>query len=97
SIRLRRLRRRLPARAQVVVCSPVCDDALVRLVRRLDVGGHRVSVVSPDPTATDTPGCQLARTERRVRLSKLRAAGIPVIDWDDEPIAVALARAGGSR
>ncbi|WP_160134286.1 DUF58 domain-containing protein [Halococcus salsus] len=97
SIRLRRLRRRLPARAQVVVCAPVCDDALVRLLRRLDVGGHRVSVVSPDPTATDTPGSQLARTERRVRLSKLRAAGIPVIDWGDEPLAVALARAGGSR
>ena len=97
SIRLRRLRRRLPSRAQVVVCSPVCDDYLVTLLRRLDAGGHRVSVVSPDPTTTDTPGGRLARTERRVRLSTLRGAGIPVIDWGDEPLAVTLARAGGTR
>lgn len=94
SIRMRRLRRRLPSRAQLLVCSPVCDDYLVDLLRRFDAGGHRVSVVSPDPSSTNTPGHRLANTERRVRLSTLRAAGIPVVDWGDEPLAVALSTGG---
>jgi uncharacterized repeat protein (TIGR01451 family) len=97
SIRVRRLRRRLPAEAQLVVLSPLCDDYIVDLVRRFDAGGHRVTVLSPDATETRTPGHRLARTERKVRLSTLRGAGIPVIDWRDEPLAVSLARTGGSR
>jgi hypothetical protein len=39
----------------------------------------------------------VAHTERALSLSTLRAAGIPVVDWGTESLAVALARAGGSR
>ncbi|UOO96192.1 DUF58 domain-containing protein [Halococcus dombrowskii] len=97
SIRLRRLRRRLPSEAQLVVCSPLCDDYIVGLLQRLDASGHRVTVLSPDPTSDETPGQRVARTERALRLSTLRAAGIPVVDWGAESLAVALARAEGSR
>jgi uncharacterized repeat protein (TIGR01451 family) len=97
SIRVRRLRRRLPSDAQLIVCSPLCDGYVVSLLQRLDAAGHRVTVLSPNPTSTGTPGQRVAHTERVVRLSTLRAAGIPVVDWGDEPLAVALARAGGSR
>ncbi|WP_256684584.1 DUF58 domain-containing protein [Halococcus qingdaonensis] len=93
SIRLRRLRRRLPSEAQLVVCSPLCDDYIVGLLQRLDASGHRVTVLSPDPTNDETPGQRVARTERTLRLSTLRAAGIPVVDWGTE----SLARAGGTR
>lgn len=97
SIRARRLRRRLPSDAQLVAFSPLCDDTAERLLRRFDAAGHRVSVVSPDPTGRETPGQRLAHTERLVRLSTLRRAGIPVVDWREEPLAVAFARAEGSR
>ncbi|EMA39454.1 hypothetical protein C448_14645 [Halococcus morrhuae DSM 1307] len=97
SIRLRRLRRRLPSEAQLLVCSPLCDDYIVGLLQRLDASGHRVTVLSPDPTSDETPGQRVARTERTLRLSTLRAAGIPVVDWGAESLAVALARAGGTR
>ena len=97
SIRLRRLRRRLPSEAQLLVCSPLCDDYVVGLLQRLDASGHRVTVLSPDPTDDETPGRRVARTERTLRLSTLRAAGIPVVDWGAESLAVALARVGGSR
>ncbi|HET7323504.1 MAG TPA: DUF58 domain-containing protein, partial [Halococcus sp.] len=92
SIRVRRLRRRLPTEAQLIVLSSLCDDYVARLCRRLDAAGHRVTVLSPDCTTTDTPGHRLARTERKVRMSAVRRAGIPVIDWGDEPLSVALAR-----
>jgi uncharacterized protein (DUF58 family) len=97
SIRLRRLRRRLPSDAQLLVCSPLCDDYIVTVLRRLDAAGHRVTVLSPDPTSEATPGQRVAHTERVVRVSTLRAAGIPVIDWGGESLAAALARTEGSR
>ncbi len=97
SIRLRRLRRRLPSDAQLLVCSPLCDDYVVTLLQRLDAAGHRVTVLSPDPTSEATPGQRVAHTERVVRLSALRAAGIPVVDWGTESLAAALARGEGSR
>lgn len=90
SIRLRRLRRRLPTDAQLIVFSPLADDYVVTLVRRLHATGHLVTTVSPDPTATGTVGQRLARVERGNRLSRLRSSGIRVLDWGDEPLAVAL-------
>lgn len=93
SIELRKLRRRLPADAQLVVFTPLCDDYVASVVRRLDAYGHPVTVVSPDPTGDATPGAQLARVERDLRLSGLRRAGIRVIDWGEEPLATAFARA----
>jgi len=86
---------RLSPDAQVILFSPLCDDAVARAARRFDAGGHPVTVVSPDPTARDTPGHGLAWIERRLRLSELRSAGIRVIEWDEEPLGVAVARAEG--
>lgn len=94
SLQVRRLRRRLPANAQVVVFSPMIDDYAPDLARRLDAYGHPVTVVSPDVTADATPGQRLARVERGTRLASLREAGLRVIDWDpDRPLGVAIERA----
>lgn len=93
SLRLRRLRRRLPGEAQVVLFTPLSDDYVVSVARRLDAYGHLVTVVSPDPTGERTTGRQLARIERDLRLSRLRRHGLRVVDWGDEPFAAALARA----
>ena len=93
-IRLRRLRRRLPDDAQVVVFTPLADDYVVSVARRLDAYGHLVTVVSPDPTAGRTAGQRLARVERSLRCSQLRSAGVRVVDWPPEqPLASAVERA----
>ena len=90
---LARFRRRLSADAQVIFFSPIIDDYAVSVARRLDAYDHPVTVISPDPTAVDSPGHQLARVERANRLSRLRKAGIRVVDWPDgEPLAGELAR-----
>jgi uncharacterized repeat protein (TIGR01451 family) len=88
------LHARLPGDAQVVFLSPVADGYPVRLARRLDALGHAVTVVSPDPTGDGTAGRTLARIERRIRLSRLRTAGIRVIDWRDS-LATALTGESG--
>jgi uncharacterized repeat protein (TIGR01451 family) len=93
TIARRRVERRLPMDAQVLLFSPLADDRPVDLARRLDAHGHRVTVVSPDPTARDTAGHALAAVERDRRLSTLRSAGVRVVDWEDEPLATALVRA----
>ena len=90
---IRRFRRWLPADAQVLFCTPLPDDYAVTVARRLDAYGHAVTVVSPDPTADDSPGRRLARVERANRVSRLRAAGVRVLDWGDEPLATELERA----
>lgn len=89
----RRIAPRLPSGAQVFVLSPLCDDDATRLVRTLDAAGHPATVVSPDPTVGRPPGPLLARIARRVRITDLRGAGVPVIDWPPgEPLDAALAR-----
>jgi uncharacterized protein (DUF58 family) len=91
--RLKQIRKRLPASSQVVFVTPLCDDFGAEVARRLDAEGHLVTVVSPDSTATATSGQRFARTQRKHRVSKLRQAGIRVVDWDtDETFGVALAR-----
>ena len=90
---LARFRRRLPADAQLIFFSPMVDSYAVSVARRLDAYDHPVTVVSPDPTAADSPGRQLARVKRSNRLSRLRAAGIRVVDWPDGvPLAGELER-----
>lgn len=76
-----RLLAELPSGAHVVVLSPLCDDDAFRLARRIDARGNPVSVISPDPTATDTPGGRVAALERRERLARLRETGVDVYDW----------------
>ncbi|MFP9191051.1 DUF58 domain-containing protein [Natrialbaceae archaeon A-CW1-1] len=97
----KQLRKRLPSDAQVLLVSPLTDDTIVTLARRLEVYGHPVSVLSPDVTAADTPGQIVGQAERTVRITHLRQYGVPVIDWDtDRSLAGAIttaARGGDSR
>ncbi len=86
-----------PAKSQVVLVSPLCDDDPPMLAR-LRSRGYQVLVVSPDPVRFEVGGIQedpansqelalalrLARLERQLLLRKLRNAGIPVVDWDVE-------------
>jgi len=86
-----RLRGRLPDAAQVVLLSPLTDDAIVETARNLDAHGHHVSVVSPDVTSEESSGQRLAAVERRNRLSALRTAGVPVVEWESTtPFVTAL-------
>ncbi len=92
--RIERLAGRVQPGTQVVVCSPALDDFPVALARRLAADGHRLTAVSPDVTATDTPGRTLAAADRALALADLRAAGTRVVDWTpEEPLASAVARA----
>lgn len=81
SIGERAIRRRLPADAQAVVFSPLCDEYPVELAQRLEARETPTTVVSPDPTTPATPGRALACVDRAVRISTLRSTGIPVYDW----------------
>ncbi|MFC6976794.1 DUF58 domain-containing protein [Halomicroarcula sp. GCM10025709] len=88
----RTLRQRLPEDAQVVVLSPLCDDRIATGVRRLHADGYPVTVLSPDPTARRSDPERVAAVTRRLRLSDLRAGGVPVLDWEwDDSLDVALA------
>jgi uncharacterized protein (DUF58 family) len=92
---VRRVRERLPPDAQIILFSALCDDAIARAIRQFQAAGHPVTVVSPDPTVRDTAGRGLAWIERRFRVSDLRSAGVRVVEWDDEPLGVAVANAEG--
>jgi len=88
---MRHIRRQLPENTQIFLFSPLTDGHTHEVARRLDGGGHLVTVVSPDPTATRTIGQRLARIERKVRVRQLRDHGIRVIDWStDQPLNVEL-------
>lgn len=90
----RRLRRRLPEGAQVILLTPLCDDGAVEIARQFDERGHPVTVLGVDPTMDDSQGNRLARVTRTLRIAALRGANVPVVDWDwDEPLAAAIARA----
>ncbi|WP_415380612.1 DUF58 domain-containing protein [Halosimplex sp. TS25] len=87
----RRLRRELPSDAQLLLCSPLCDDEAVVIARQLHARGFPVTVVSPDVTARATTGQRLAAVERAMRISRLRRSGVRVVDWDtDRPLETAL-------
>ncbi|WP_235271509.1 DUF58 domain-containing protein [Halorubrum saccharovorum] len=78
---LSRIRAEFGSNTQVVLITPLCDDEASRIAQRFEGGGTAVTVVSPDVTAAETAGGRLARLERANRLSVLRNAGIPVVDW----------------
>ncbi|QLH79958.1 DUF58 domain-containing protein [Halosimplex rubrum] len=87
----RRLRRELPSDAQLVLCSPLADDDAVDIVRQLHARGYPVTVLSPDATAGASTGQRLASVERAMRISRLRRAGVRVVDWDpDRPLETAI-------
>jgi len=76
------LRRTLPADTQLLVLSPLVDAKTVRIVRQLEAYGYPTTVISPDPTTTETAGCRLMRVRRMLLVSALRATGVPVLDWE---------------
>lgn len=91
---VRDLQRRLSDNDQIVVCSPLCDDGIERIVRMLDAYGNQATVISPDMTTTDTPGHTVAAIERTQRISRLRKTGVRVVDWaPDVDLDTAIARA----
>ena len=80
-----------PTRSQVIVLSPLVEDAIERFCVRLESLGVPVTVCSPDPTTTGSTGRRLARLERDRRLDRLREAGLAVVDWPrDQPLQRAL-------
>ena len=94
SARVATIRRRAPADAQFVLLSPVTDDYIGTVARRLQAHGHPVTVLSPDVTTDGTPAHQLVRVERQNRLNALRERNLRVVDWTiDEDLAVSLRRA----
>lgn len=78
------IRRQLPSSAQVMLFSPLVSDYAAEVARQLDYAGHRVTVISPDPTNVRTPGQRLGRVERALRINRVRESGIRVIDWPME-------------
>jgi uncharacterized repeat protein (TIGR01451 family) len=94
-ISLDQLRRHLPADAQVVVLTPLCDEEMADAIRQFEALGYDPTVISPDPTVLSSPGRQLAHIERVLRIRSLRSGGIPTLDWQragDEPLSVAIDR-----
>ena len=89
----RQLRKRLTPGTQIVFITPLCDEYGSRSARRLDEYGYPVTVLSPDLTADRTASHRLSRVARMLRISALRSAGIPVLDWpEDATVDEALAR-----
>lgn len=91
---LTHVRRQLPANTQIVLFSPLTDEYAYEVARRLDGAGHRVTVISPDPTTDRTLGQRIARLERAVLVEEVRDHGIRVVDWsEDQPMTLDLAYA----
>lgn len=85
---------RLTANTQVLLLSPLVDDEVVDLGRRLRAGGYRLTVVSPDVTDAETTGQSVERTRRALRLRELRRVGASTVDWDPAtPLHAALSSA----
>lgn len=67
---------------QLLVITPACDDSSVRFAHQFD--STPVTVISPNVTTGETAGGIVARQQRADRITALRNAEIPVIDWDPE-------------
>jgi uncharacterized protein (DUF58 family) len=85
------LRAALPSGARVLFCSPLLADDTTSLIRTLRADDHDVRVLSPAPEPGG-PATRLATLERADRVTELRAGGVGVVDWTDEPLREALAR-----
>ena len=81
----------LPPGAQVVLASPLLDDAPVEAVETWRAGDVPVTVVSPDAVAENTVSGQHAQLRRRTRLARVQSAGARSVDWRrGTPLAVVL-------
>lgn len=84
----------LPDDAQVIFLTPLTDDDPVDLAATLSAHDHTVTVVSPDPTTTETAGGTVARVRRADRLRDLRGNRVRVVEWSpDESVHAAVTRA----
>lgn len=93
---VRRLRRRLPSDAQLLVFSPLLDDEAVTVVTQLAAHGYPVTLFSPDPTTFDSVGGSVASHRRSRRIETVRENGLRVIEWSaDEPLVHAVTRSAG--
>ena len=91
--RIRRLLARLPADAQVVLCSPLLDSWPVTLGGALSMREYPTAVISPDVIDAATPGQRLAAAARRSRLRAFDRLGVETVDWGtDTPIDDAVRR-----
>ncbi|QRV14608.1 DUF58 domain-containing protein [Haloterrigena salifodinae] len=79
---IRTLRTRIDRGTGVVLCSPLLDDGPLEIARALRADGHPVTVLSPDVTAAESLGTDLARIRRDNRIDALRRASASVVDWD---------------
>jgi hypothetical protein len=64
--RVDHLEHRAPDDSQIVLVSPVLDDATVSVVRHLRARGHAVTIVSPDVTTTESLGGTIERIDRAI-------------------------------
>ena len=81
----------LPPGAQLVLASPLLDDAPVEAVETWRAGDVPVTVVSPDAVAENTVSGQHAQLRRRTRLARVQSAGARSVDWRrGTPLAVVL-------
>jgi len=98
SVDVAALRARVPTDTQLVLFSPLCDDALVDAVGHLEEAGYPVTVVSPDPTGDGSRGERLAALQRTNRIRSLWSDGVTVYDWGPEAsLATTLERDGRDR
>ncbi|AHG02377.1 hypothetical protein HALLA_20960 (plasmid) [Halostagnicola larsenii XH-48] len=87
------LRSRLDRGTDLVYVSPLLDGESVETARTLRGAGRRITVLSPDVTATDSVGRSIARLERQNRIDALRRSDVTVVDWDPEtPLETAIQR-----
>ena len=98
----------LPRKAQLVFVSPLQEDDLETLIQLVG-RGYAVMVISPDPVRYEWEvlaaegryerlevAFEIAQTERRLMISRLRQAGVRILDWNPEvPLRAALKRGLG--
>lgn len=91
--------RTLPPQALVIALTPLLDDRSVRALFHLRARGFDLVVVElsplafvePGPEETDQLAYRLWRLERESLRAQFRAAGIPVVPWEEgSPLAAPL-------
>lgn len=76
----------LGPRDQVLFISPLLGASAVRTPLALAETDDRVLVVSPAVRPSDGLGGTLVSLSRAAHIRRLRSAGIPVIDWNDDSL-----------
>jgi uncharacterized protein (DUF58 family) len=71
----------LPPGTQVVLASPLLDDATVDAVETWRAADVPVTVISPDVVAENTVSGQQTQLRRRTRLARVQSVGARSVDW----------------